>query len=202
MNELYKKILNYATFMHRGLVREDNTPYIEHPKRVAEYIKSLDNLDNDNLIYAALLHDTIEDTDATYKELELLFGQDIANLVFEVTTDAKEKNKIGKLNYLKDKVLKISDDALILKLSDRLDNVRDLVNANKDFQIKYSNETYELIKHLIQNRKLNNIHQKICREIMLKLVEYNNLSEDNINDLQTMIEKLDSLVLKRSIEEK
>ena len=202
MNELYKKILNYATFMHRGLVREDNTPYIEHPKRVAEYIKSLDNLDNDNLIYAALLHDTIEDTDATYKELELLFGQDIANLVFEVTTDAKEKNKIGKLNYLKDKVLQISDDALILKLSDRLDNVRDLVNANKDFQIKYSNETYELIKHLIQNRKLNNIHQKICREIMLKLVEYNNLSEDNINDLQTMIEKLDSLVLKRSLEDK
>lgn len=202
MNELYKKILNYATFMHRGLVREDNTPYIEHPKRVAEYIKSLDNLNNDNLIYAALLHDTIEDTDATYKELELLFGQDIANLVFEVTTDAKEKNKIGKLNYLKDKVLKISDDALILKLSDRLDNVRDLVNANNNFQIKYSNETYELIKHLIQNRKLNNIHQKICREIMLKLVEYNNLSEDNINDLHTMIEKLDSLVLKRSLEDK
>ena len=201
MNELYKKILNYATFMHRGLVREDNTPYIEHPKRVASYIESLNIEDSDNLIYAALLHDTIEDTDASYKEIEILFGKDIADLVLEVTTDDKEKAKVGKLNYLKDKVLNISDKALILKLSDRLDNVRDLINANKNFQIKYSNETYELISHLIQNRELNNIHKKISREIILKLIEYNNLSIDKINNLNIMFNELNNdLTMKRKLD--
>ncbi len=182
--------LNYATYMHRGQVREDNTSYIEHPKRVAEYINSLNIENKENLIKAALLHDIIEDTDASFKELEILFGSDVANLVLEVTTDEKLKNKIGKLNYLKDKVLNISHDALILKLSDRLDNVRDLVNANKEFQIKYSNETYELINHLMNNRKLLNIHKKICLNIVNRLIEYNNLTIEKEENLKKMANNL------------
>ena len=83
--------LEYATTLHYGQVRKDNTEYIKHPVRVANYISKLElgkleqyrNL----LIACSYLHDTLEDTCATYKDIANKFGNVVASLVLELTNN-------------------------------------------------------------------------------------------------------------------
>ena len=70
---------NYADKAHAGQLRKDGSPYITHPLAVAEIVADLE-LDTDSII-AALLHDVIEDTDATHEDIAKLFGHTVADLV-------------------------------------------------------------------------------------------------------------------------
>ena len=96
----YDLALEYATKKHEGKFRKgyDHKPYITHPievsKLVEKYMK--DDPEMEKYKVAALLHDTLEDTDATYEELEKLFGKDIADIVQEVTNNDDEKERLGK----------------------------------------------------------------------------------------------------------
>ncbi len=74
---------NYADNAHSEQLRKDGSPYVTHPLAVAEIVADLE-LDTDSII-AALLHDTIEDTDATHDEIAKLFGSPVADLVEGVT---------------------------------------------------------------------------------------------------------------------
>ncbi|MBR2968088.1 MAG: bifunctional (p)ppGpp synthetase/guanosine-3',5'-bis(diphosphate) 3'-pyrophosphohydrolase, partial [Clostridia bacterium] len=85
--ELLDKIIDYSEKKHRGQFRQNGEPYIHHPVEVANILLEL-GLDSATL-GAALLHDTIEDTDATEGEVYSLFGQEIAELVMGVTKLAK-----------------------------------------------------------------------------------------------------------------
>lgn len=146
----------FARKMHRGQKRFSGAPYISHPVRVASSLAADGH--NFKLVVAALLHDTIEDTDATKDDLTDLFGEEIANLVESVTkvgtVKLKDKAKIFSNhelylaqvdNYRKLLFATATDPrGMILKLYDRLDNIRTVrfIPAHK---IKfYARETIEI----------------------------------------------------------
>ena len=169
-NELItNKALEFAREKHKGQMRKNNTPveYITHPINVANLVKKYaNNAENiDDLVSSAYLHDTLEDTNTTYEELICNFGNLISNLVKELTNNDVLKKEIGKTKYLSMKMKSMSEDALIIKLCDRLDNVSSLYDTNKAFIDKYLRETISILNYIINNRNLNTIHLNIINDI-------------------------------------
>ena len=169
-NELItNKALEFAREKHKGQMRKNNTPveYITHPINVANLVKKFaNNAKNiDDLVSSAYLHDTLEDTNTTYEELICNFGNLISNLVKELTNNDILKKEMGKTKYLSMKMTNMSEDALIIKLCDRLDNVSSLYDTNKAFIDKYLRETISILNYIINNRNLNTIHLNIINDI-------------------------------------
>lgn len=169
-NELItNKALEFAREKHKGQMRKNNTPveYITHPINVANLVKKFaNNAKNiDDLVSSAYLHDTLEDTNTTYEELICNFGNLISNLVKELTNNDVLKKEMGKTKYLSMKMANMSEDALIIKLCDRLDNVSSLYDTNKAFIDKYLRETISILNYIINNRNLNTIHLNIINDI-------------------------------------
>lgn len=103
MSELILKALKYAERKHRGQKRKaSGADYITHPILVSYLAANFKRSKAlEVLICAAILHDTVEDTKATYSEILRLFGMPITSIVFELTSDPTVIKKIGKLEYLK-----------------------------------------------------------------------------------------------------
>ena len=149
--ETIKKAYDYADCMHKGQTRQSGEPYISHPLNVA-YILSEMHADKDT-ICAALLHDTLEDTKATKEEIADLFNKDVANLVDGVT-------KISKMNFsskteqslanTRKIILSITDDVriVIIKLADRLHNMRTLAFKSEFKQKENALETLDIFTPL------------------------------------------------------
>ena len=146
-SKLIRKVYNYAKSHHEGQLRKSGEPYIIHPVQVA-YILSTLGLD-DSTICAALLHDVVEDTEITKQDLENEFGAEIAELVDGVTKLSKlqyasmEEQQVE--NYRK-MFLAMGKDirVILIKLADRLHNMRTLKYLTRDRQIANANETMEL----------------------------------------------------------
>lgn len=169
-----QKALEFATKAHEGQFRNDKkTPYIEHPKRVANLVKLYKKSHRINeLIAAALLHDTLEDTNTGIVELVENFGETIALIVIQLTNDEKKKETLGKTKYLSAKLSdprQVSSWALIIKLADRLDNISDLHLQSKEFRSRYTKETIEIINAIGNNRQLTITHRKLISAIRSKL---------------------------------
>ncbi|XP_034112868.1 guanosine-3',5'-bis(diphosphate) 3'-pyrophosphohydrolase MESH1 [Drosophila albomicans] len=123
----FMKCLQYAAQQHRNQRRKDpqETPYINHPINVSTILATEAGIDDEAVLMAALLHDVVEDTDATFADLEQLFGDDITGLVREVTDDKSlEKMERKRLQIVN--APKASRRAKLIKLADKLDNLRDL----------------------------------------------------------------------------
>jgi (p)ppGpp synthase/HD superfamily hydrolase len=165
--------LSYAVKAHRGQTRSDGTPYIMHPSRVANFVRKFKKSHNlDALISAAYLHDTLEDTDTTHQDLEKMFGGLIASLVKELTSDDEKVAAMGKDVYLADKMVNMSSWALVVKLADRLDNVKDIATAKTpEWRKKYREETEKILSRLEQDRQLSATHRKLIAAIRKKLSE-------------------------------
>ena len=137
MNTLESKILlkaiAFAADKHRFQKRKDSegTPYINHPINVALTLTDLGGETNLDLLVAAILHDTIEDTQTTPEEILLQFGQTALNIVLEVTDDKnlpkEERKKLQVLNASKK-----SELARKLKLADKICNVSDIIHHPPD----------------------------------------------------------------------
>lgn len=170
-----EEALEYATRMHKGQYRKDGIEYITHPIKVAEYVRKFKKSSNiEILVAAAYLHDTIEDTEATYYDIVQKFGLEVAQLVLELTTDEDLKNEIGKTKYLEIKMKNMSSWALVIKLCDRLANVCDLENVEKNFREKYIKETIEILNYVTDNRNLSKTHIKIMQYILYHIMILNN----------------------------
>lgn len=122
--------IEYAAEKHEGQVRKDvySTPYIVHPLGVAQLLWEAGNIKTLNVLTAAILHDTLEDTTATSDEIESLFGARILSIIQEVTNDpdlSSDENKAKQIEDAPD----MSLDAQLVKLADRVYNVRDLYIA-------------------------------------------------------------------------
>ena len=126
---LFEKALQFALIAHRGQTRKgSNAPYLLHPMEAATIVASM--TDNEEVIAAALLHDTVEDTDTTIEEIEEEFGPYITKLVASETEDKRKDRpesetwKERKAESLK--VLMETDDLNIKKLwlGDKLSNMR------------------------------------------------------------------------------
>jgi (p)ppGpp synthase/HD superfamily hydrolase len=149
--------------------------YFEHPRRVASLvIRFKDSYRIEDLLIAALLHDTIEDTTATYEQIEDKFGTMIANIVLELTSD-KELTKTNqeKREYLAAKMVGMSSYALVIKLCDRLDNVSDLGKMNPDFRKRYLEETEYILDEIDNKRDVITItHHRLIHAIREVLDSY------------------------------
>lgn len=176
INESAEDALRFATQAHAGQTRAGGEPYITHPMRVADSIKQYKKSHNlDALISAALLHDTIEDTDTTHEALHDLFGGLVASLVQELTSDKEKIAKMGKSNYLAQKMATMSSYALVIKLADRLDNVQDIATAKTpEWRAKYKAQTERILDYIENNRVLSGTHRKLIGLIRAKLSEIDN----------------------------
>lgn len=175
---MFEEALEFAIKKHKGQKRKStDMPYYWHPISVAENIEEFKVSKNlEVLMTAAMLHDTVEDCPkVTLQEIAKKFGYQVASLVEELTSDNDEIKKIGKTAYLKNKMTKMTSYALVIKLADRLHNVKDMKNTTKIFQKKYSKETREIMDYLESwVRKLTPTHQKLIEKIREVLINYKN----------------------------
>lgn len=126
--------LEYANKMHAGQTRRDlaATPYIIHPLQVCSNLWHIGQVRNANILMAALLHDTLEDTKATAEELEKLFGTRVCITVQEVTNDPALNSEQNKQRQI-DHISFMSQDARLVKLADRLANIADLSQSTPNW---------------------------------------------------------------------
>ena len=171
-----EEALQFATQAHAGQTRAGGDPYISHPVRVANHIKQFKKSHNlDALLSAAYLHDTIEDTDTTQEVLHDLFGGLVASLVKELTSDPEQIKKMGKAAYLSHKMAAMSSYALVIKLADRLDNVKDITTTRTpQWRQKYKAETEHILDYIEKNRVLSGTHKKLIGLIRNKISELGN----------------------------
>src|SRR2546423_7966470 len=144
---LVRKAYGFSAKAHEGQLRRSGEPYLQHPIAVAGVLTSLKP--DVTAIVAALLHDTLEDTVATPDELEREFGQDVVHLVDGVT-------KIGKITFrsyeekqaenFRKMVLSMADDirVVLIKLADRLHNMRTLEHLGAAKRQEIAQETLEI----------------------------------------------------------
>ncbi|KAI4830590.1 guanosine-3',5'-bis(diphosphate) 3'-pyrophosphohydrolase MESH1 [Pseudochaenichthys georgianus] len=124
---LLLETVNFAAEKHRNQRRKDPeaTPYINHPIGVARIISHEGGVANIEVLQAALLHDTVEDTDTSFAELEAKFGPIVARIVQEVTDD-KSLSKQDRKRQQVEHAAHCSRQAKVVKLADKLYNLRDL----------------------------------------------------------------------------
>ena len=121
---------HFAADKHRDQRRKnrESSPYINHPIEVAETLARVGEVSDLAALQAALLHDTIEDTETTAAELEQAFGPEVRDLVLEVTDDKslrKPERKRAQIDHAPD----LSDRAKMIKLADKICNVGDMLHA-------------------------------------------------------------------------
>lgn len=172
-----RKAWAFAKDAHKGQVRKFvNKPYFTaHVQKVNGIVKQYTT--NEDLLCAALLHDVIEDCfddkDLGYQIISNEFGNTIADIVLELTSSEDEiQNDYNgdKAEYLVDKLLNMTDDALIVKLADRLQNISDAFTASERFRNNYFHETNYIIDSLESERNLNKIQSALVDQIKGKLL--------------------------------
>tara|TARA_R110000787_G_scaffold139075_1_gene252733 strand:+ start:1983 stop:4124 length:2142 start_codon:yes stop_codon:yes gene_type:complete len=149
--KLIRAAFEYGAAMHEGQFRHSGEPYFTHPVSVAAILTE-QQLD-DATIITALLHDTIEDTKASYAEVEKLFGHEVAELVDGVTkltnlqlnsTETKQAENFRKLFMAMAKDLRV----ILVKLADRLHNMRTIKSMRADKQLQKARETMDIFAPL------------------------------------------------------
>ena len=143
--------LAFAAHKHRAQRRKDKeaSPYINHPIALADLLANEGGVADPVTLCAALLHDTIEDTETTYAELRRLFGRQIADVVLEVTDDKNLDKAVRKELQVKH-APHLSQRAKLVKLADKICNLRDMAsNPPATWSRKRRREYYEWAKRVI-----------------------------------------------------
>lgn len=207
--ELLNRALDYATKMHANQFRESGEPYITHPIAVASILFDL-GLDCSTLA-AALLHDCVEDTAATDEEIRKLFGDEIAELVAGVTKLDKIKFKskeeeqaenFRRMFFAMAKDIRV----IIIKLADRLHNMRTISSLSAERQHAMAQETLEIFAPLASRLGLSYlkceledlclkvlepaIYESLVSEVALKRAERQELVNRICSQLTSLLEEL------------
>lgn len=166
----------FAQRAHKDQVRKfTGEPYFDaHVQKVNGTLK-LYTTDEATLI-AALVHDVAEDCydniwDA-YADVKELFGKEVADIMLELTSNTDEiKHKWGgsKTNYLINKMLKMSDKAFTIKLSDRFNNIADAFTASERFRTNYYRETCAIVDAMEEGRTFTRVQRQLLDDIKAKL---------------------------------
>jgi guanosine-3',5'-bis(diphosphate) 3'-pyrophosphohydrolase len=149
--KLVLKALAFAAHKHRDQRRKnvEASPYINHPISLANILTSEGNVTDVEVICAALLHDTIEDTETTYQELKGEFGETIAEIVAEVT-DTKWIGKTVRKKLQVSKARRASKGAKLVKLADKIANLRDIVSSPPaDWSLERRREYFDWAKTVV-----------------------------------------------------
>ena len=150
--KLLLKALTFAAYKHKNQRRRDidASPYINHPISLADILCNEAHVTDVETICAALLHDTVEDTNTTAAELEQVFGKAIRDIVMEVTDDISQPQATRKQAQI-DHAADISDKAKLVKLADKISNLRDVLdNAPADWSLERRQAYFDWAHKVIQ----------------------------------------------------
>lgn len=156
---LLLRAASFAAHKHRDQRRKDAdaSPYINHPLTVATVLREGGGVEDVAVIAAALLHDTIEDTDTTYAELRGRFGDEIAEIVAEVT-DIKWLKKTSRKRLQVSKAARASHGAKLVKLADKISNLRDIVaSPPSDWSLARKREYFDWAKQVVDQIRGTNM---------------------------------------------
>lgn len=125
---MFMKALAFAADKHRGQKRKgvDASPYINHPIALADVLVNEGGVNDLTVLCAAVLHDTVEDTQTTPQELAALFGEKVAGIVVEVTDDKSLDKPVRKRLQI-EHAPHLSQEARLVKLADKICNLRDIL---------------------------------------------------------------------------
>ena len=162
--ELIQKAYVYAAAAHQGQTRLSGEPYLSHPLDVAYTLAKM-RMDEATIV-AGLLHDTVEDTKATLEDVEEKFGEEVADIVDGVTKiglmtfDSKEEQQAENIRKM---ILAMSEDirVLIVKLADRLHNMRTLEFQKPHKQVAIAQETMDIYAPLANRLGLHRLKLKL-----------------------------------------
>jgi (p)ppGpp synthase/HD superfamily hydrolase len=161
IKELVIRAYNFSKKAHEGQNRRFvDLDYFTHPKGVARIVEEFS--EEPEIIAAALLHDVLEDTKISFSDLESEFGVEVAQLVDEMTNKKEERGNRKKKDYLREKMSKMSDDALLIKFADRLHNIQYLEHDSKNPELKsfaqyYYEATRYIMRDFVDLRKSNGL---------------------------------------------
>jgi GTP pyrophosphokinase len=148
------KAVEFAIRYHGGQRRPTGAPYLEHLLETLEVLVRGASVNDPDVLCAAVLHDVVEDTPCTVKDVRLAFGDRVADMVRWVTkpepADGVDR-KAAKESYLKS-LRDAPDDAVIVKLADRASNVQTLRNLGQDRQREYYAQTVRYVIPLAGQR--------------------------------------------------
>jgi guanosine-3',5'-bis(diphosphate) 3'-pyrophosphohydrolase len=156
--DLVLKAVEFAALKHRDQRRKDEkaSPYINHPIALARILREEGDIDDPVVIAAALLHDTIEDTDTTYDELRGQFGAKVANIVAEVS-DTKWLDKAVRKRIQISRASRSSTGAKLVKIADKIANLRDVIgNAPKDWSLERRQTYFDWAKSVVDQLRCTN----------------------------------------------
>jgi len=152
--ELVLRAAAFAAEKHRKGRRKDEeaSPYINHPLQLA-YILVQAGIEDPVVLAAGLLHDTIEDTDTTLEELQIVFGYEIAGIVGECSDD-KTLTKLERKQAQIDHAAHISRRAKLVKLADKIANVNDMNDAPPaGWSLERKREYYDWAKRVVDQMR-------------------------------------------------
>lgn len=150
MNKLVAAIA-FAADKHRNQRRKDHeaSPYINHPIALANVLANEAGVEDERVLLAAVLHDTIEDTETTEQELIRLFGTEVADIVMEVTDD-KALPKAERKQLQIEHAPHISRRAKLVKLADKICNLRDIAKSPPaDWSVERKREYFDWAKAVV-----------------------------------------------------
>jgi len=209
--ELINKAYVYSARAHDGQARKSGDPYFIHPVSVADIITKL-RLDSAS-VCAALLHDVVEDTQVTEAEIQREFGKEVAFLVSGVT-------KLGKVNFgskedrqaesFRKMLLAMSEDirVLLVKLADRLDNMRTLQHMSIDSQERIASETMEIyaplagrlgiqwLKSELEDLSFKYLYPEAYNQVQAKLKK---MHRDSDKYIQAVVKELERIFSRESV---
>jgi len=157
--KLLIKALAFAADKHRDQRRKNvkASPYINHPISLADILCNEAHITDVNVICEALLHDTVEDTETTAEELAIEFGQQISDIVMDVTDDKTIEDKQRRKQLQIEHAAHISDPAKLVKLADKISNLRDVANdPPSDWNLARRREYFDWAKRVID--QLRGVH--------------------------------------------
>ena len=178
---LIDKAVDYANKKHVSQKRKDGSPYIIHPLAVAQIVTEM-GLDMDAIL-GALLHDCIEDTDASHEEIEKLFGSTVAELVEGVTKLTRadfSSREQAQMENLRKMFMAMSKDirVVLIKIADRLHNIRTMQYQTPEKQISKCQETMDIYAPLAHRLGMQKIKWEL-EDTSLKYLapkEYNEIT--------------------------
>lgn len=165
MSKQVAKADSFAASKHNGQLRKyTGEPYIVHPRAVKALVSQVDH--TEEMLIAALLHDTVEDTDTTLSEIEASFGKEVAELVYWLTdvSQPDDGNRAKRKALDRDHIAKAPPAAKTIKIADLIDNSKSIFQYDKQFGKVYFKEKILLLEVLKEGDQtlLDMAHQIIA----------------------------------------
>jgi GTP pyrophosphokinase len=172
--QLVRRAFEIAAEAHQHMRRKSGEPYIFHPLAVAKIVVEEISLGVTSVI-CALLHDTVEDTEVTLQEIEMEFGNSCSKIVeglTKISNVVETKNTTQQAENFKKILLTLADDprVILIKIADRLHNMRTLDSMSRDKQLKIASETTFLYAPLANRLGLYEIKSEL-EDLSLKFTE-------------------------------